>query len=157
MTAVPSHPVTSSRTATELWHVLRTIVLDNERRQEACETLDLSFTRVKALLLLAGGPTTQRDLTAALGSDAAYITLVLDELERRELVVRAPDPGDRRRKLVTITATGREAARRARAILATPPAALADLPEAELAALLATLQPVAVASADPGSVSAAWR
>lgn len=157
MTAAKTKPVAPTAAATELWQTLRAIVLDNERRQEACAVLDLSFTRVKALLLLVSGPTTQRDLTIALGSDAAYIGLVLDELERRGFAARTPDLEDRRRKVVTITAAGRDAAGRARAILATPPQALARLPEAELGALLAILQPVAEASADPTSVSAAWR
>jgi DNA-binding MarR family transcriptional regulator len=136
---------------------MRTIVLDNERRRDACEALDLSFARVKALLQVAAGPLCQRDLIAALGSDAAYITLILDELERRGLVERAPDPGDRRRKLVSITAAGAQAADEARAILATPPEGVAALSEDDLRTLLAVLRPIAERSHNPGGPGAAWR
>lgn len=38
----------------------------------------------------------------------ASVTSLLDTLERRELVTRSPDPDDRRKVLVELTAAGRE-------------------------------------------------
>ncbi len=58
------------------------------------------------------------------------------------LVERQPHPTDRRVKLVETTALGKEAARQARAIMNRPPAELAALPEAELAALLRGLRAI---------------
>jgi DNA-binding MarR family transcriptional regulator len=148
---------TSSSVAAEVWQAMRSIVLDNERRREACEALDLSFTRVKALLLVAADAISQRDLIVALGTDAAYVSLVVDELERRDLMQRHPDPDDRRRKLLRITTSGQMAADRARSILATPPQSIATLAEEDLASLLAILGPMADTHADPIVAGAARR
>ena len=67
----------------------------------------MSFVRVKALRLIAADSTMpMRELVTALGTDAAYTTVVLDDLEKRGFVTRAPHPDDRRAKLVTATARG---------------------------------------------------
>ena len=54
-----------------------------------------------------------RDLGVALVTDAPYITVIVDDLEDRGLVTREANPGDRRSKLVHITAAGREVAQQA--------------------------------------------
>jgi DNA-binding MarR family transcriptional regulator len=54
-----------------------------------------------------------------------------------------PHPEDRRAKLVKLTAAGRAAAARADAILDEPPAALRDIPDEDLAALLRVLERLA--------------
>ncbi len=59
------------------------------------------------------GPCTQADLGRAARMDRSDVATTLDALETGRLVRREPDPADRRRKLVTITAAGR---RRLRAI-----------------------------------------
>ena len=56
----------------------------------------------------------QRTLAAALGIDPRNLVAVLDALERRGLVVRRPDPDDRRRRAVSLTAAGSGAAERLR-------------------------------------------
>jgi DNA-binding MarR family transcriptional regulator len=118
------------------WQQLRSLVMENhDHRREACDALDLSFIRVKALHHLARNPLPMRDLAAVLLSDAAYITLIVDDLEERGLVLRAVNPADRRSKLVTLTPAGRDAAERANAILDRPPPQLADLTDTELAVL----------------------
>jgi DNA-binding MarR family transcriptional regulator len=64
-------------------------------------------------------------------------------------VLRTAHPDDHRRKLVVLTDAGRDAAALAQRILAEPPAALAALPAADLAALgqvLAGLGPAPVSS-----------
>jgi DNA-binding MarR family transcriptional regulator len=120
----------------EVWEALRALVLDrDETKREAIVALDMSFGRIKALRRVASGSAPMRDLVAALGSDAAYTTVLVDDLERRGYVTRQPHPDDRRAKVVTITASGRRAARKADAILGRPPAAIARLSDADLAEL----------------------
>ena len=41
-----------------------------------------------------------------IGVDPPYATLIVDTLEERGLVERRPDPADRRRKIVQLTASG---------------------------------------------------
>ena len=54
------------------------------------------------------GPTGQRDLVEATGSDKAGIMRVVDDLERKGLAVRNAVPGDRRARAVEITPQGLE-------------------------------------------------
>jgi DNA-binding MarR family transcriptional regulator len=66
----------------------------------------------------------------------------VDDLERRGLVTRTVQAGDRRCKIVSITAAGGDQARLAERILGDPPGPVRDLPAEDLAALrriLATL------------------
>jgi DNA-binding MarR family transcriptional regulator len=119
-----------------VWEALRTLVVDrDDSKREAVAALDMSFGRIKTLRFVASGPVPMRDLVAALGSDAAYTTVLVDDLERRGFVTRQPHPDDRRAKLVSVTAAGRRAARKADAILGRPPATLARLSDADLAEL----------------------
>ena len=52
---------------------------------------------------------TQLSLGAALGLDKTTLTAVLDRLERQELIIRRPDPADRRVRIPEITEAGRTA------------------------------------------------
>jgi DNA-binding MarR family transcriptional regulator len=63
--------------------------------------------------LEAQGPVAQRELAAALRIQPSNIVALLDELERRGLLTRAPDPSDRRRHRVELTRRGRLALQRA--------------------------------------------
>ncbi|WP_329131815.1 MarR family transcriptional regulator [Streptomyces sp. NBC_01476] len=116
----------------------------NERRKETADALGMSFFRVKALRRVATAPARLSELAAELASDRPYLTLVVDDLEKRGLVERRQHPTDRRGKIVSATEEGRRAAARADTILGTPPPALLALPPADLAALdriMATLTP----------------
>jgi len=122
--------------AVRAWSAIRSLVLEShDRRGLVAERLGMSFIRAKALLKLAGGPLTMRELGTALTIDAPYTTVVVDDLERRGLLVRSPHPDDRRVKLVTLTEAGRESACTAEQILNEPPPALRSLPAADLAEL----------------------
>ena len=128
--------MTDEDLAARAWQAMRTLVLDRyDRRRSVCEALGMSFIRAKALRRIAGGPLTMRELAAGLGTDPPYTTVVVDDLERRGLVVRAVRPGDRRSKIVSITPSGQEQARLAGQILGTPPGPARELPAADLAAL----------------------
>ncbi|MGF1428388.1 MarR family winged helix-turn-helix transcriptional regulator [Kitasatospora sp. LaBMicrA B282] len=132
-------------TAVRIYQRMAHLVLESDnRRREVVEATGLSFARIKALRRLAGQPMRMTELAAELLVDKPYTTVIVDELERRGLVVRSTAPDDRRAKVVTVTDQGRELARLANEILATPPQALVELPAAELTeldALLAKLTP----------------
>jgi len=82
------------------------------------------------------GPLTPSELAAIEGIQRPTATRVIALLEEAELVVRAPDPADRRSSLVSVTPEGRALLRKARnrktAYLALR---MRDLPAEDLAAL----------------------
>jgi len=131
---------------TRVWQELRAFVLAHDHREELRETLGLGrgTGRIKVLMRLTEGPLTLRDIAEFTGVDAPYATLIVDNLEARGLVERTPHPDDRRRKLVTLTPAGREAAAHASHIISQPPAGFTQLTDAELTlleSLLARLAP----------------
>ncbi|MCL8208095.1 MAG: MarR family transcriptional regulator [Actinomycetia bacterium] len=67
----------------------------------------LTLVQVQCLRRLRAGPLMAGDLARATGVSAASMTRLLERLEDRGLVVRAPDPADRRRVLVSLTDRGR--------------------------------------------------
>ncbi|GAA4630881.1 hypothetical protein GCM10023196_058030 [Actinoallomurus vinaceus] len=76
---------------------------------EALRPLGIELRHFAVLIVLVDrGPTVQRDLAEATGSDKAGIMRVVDDLERRGLAVRKAVPGDRRARAVEITPQGIE-------------------------------------------------
>ncbi|GAA3772439.1 hypothetical protein GCM10022403_004580 [Streptomyces coacervatus] len=76
---------------------------------EALRPLGIELRHFAVLIVLVNqGPTVQRDLAAATGSDKAGIMRVVDDLERKGLAVRKAVPGDRRARAVEITPQGLE-------------------------------------------------
>jgi len=122
--------------ARSAWLAMRTLVLEKyDRRPAVAEALGMSYIRAKALRRVAAGPVSMRELAAAIGSDAPYTSVLVQDLAERGLVVRAEHPDDRRVKVVTITPAGREAAERADEIQNEPAAVLSRLSAADLATL----------------------
>jgi DNA-binding MarR family transcriptional regulator len=76
-----------------------------------------------------------REFATAMGIGPPNATVVVDDLESLGLVRRRPHPTDRRAKVVEATRKGKSMARRANAILTTPPPALAALGADELETL----------------------
>ena len=72
------------------------VVLDHDRKVAVSDALGLSWTRVLALRRLAPQPLTLRALAERLTADPPYVTLMVDDLEKRGLVQRLPHPEDRR-------------------------------------------------------------
>jgi DNA-binding MarR family transcriptional regulator len=126
---------TPEATAREVWLLMSDLVLDNERRREVSDALGMTFGRARTVRRLARRPMSMRELADALGIDPPNATVVVDDLEARGLVRRGPHPTDRRAKLVEATPEGKDLARRADEILATPPPALAALDPRDLAEL----------------------
>ncbi|MGW5031904.1 MarR family winged helix-turn-helix transcriptional regulator [Streptomyces nigra] len=76
---------------------------------EALRPLGIELRHFAVLIVLVNeGPTVQRDLVAATGSDKAGVMRVVDDLERKGLAVRRAVPGDRRARAVEITPEGLE-------------------------------------------------
>ncbi|WP_431914612.1 MarR family winged helix-turn-helix transcriptional regulator [Nonomuraea jabiensis] len=76
---------------------------------EALRPLGIELRHFAVLIVLVDrGPTVQRDLATATGSDKAGIMRVVDDLERKGLAVRKSVPGDRRVRAVEITPQGVE-------------------------------------------------
>ncbi|HYF28111.1 MAG TPA: MarR family transcriptional regulator [Baekduia sp.] len=113
--------------ARAIWLLLSDLVLDHDRRRQVADAVGLSFGRARALRRVARRPMSMRELADALGIDPPNATVVVRELEEQGLVRRRPHPTDGRAKVVEATRKGAALARRADAILATPPAALAAL------------------------------
>lgn len=76
---------------------------------EALQPLGIELRHFAVLIELVNhGPTVQRDLAVATGSDKAGIMRIVDDLERKGLAVRKAVPGDRRVRAVEITPRGLE-------------------------------------------------
>src|SRR4051812_17864945 len=118
--------------AQEVWLLMSDLVLDNTRRREVTEALGMSFGRTRAIRRLARRPMSMREFAEAMGIDPPNATVLVADLESQGLAQRRPHPTDGRAKLVEATRKGKALARRADAILATPPAALDDLSPEEL-------------------------
>src|SRR4051812_9019103 len=126
----------------EVWLLMSALVLDHERRREVSEGGGISSGRTRAVRRLARRPMSMGQLAAALGIDPANATVVVDDLESLGLVRRRPHPTDRRAKVVEATRKGKALARRADAILGTPPPALSALGSDDLEALRRILESV---------------
>ncbi len=132
MTAPPPAP---PGTASRVWTALHEYVTGQDRRRALRAALDLGPGKVEVLIKLTGGPMTLREIALAVAVDPPAATVGVNQLEARGLVHRTSHPDDNRRKLVHLTDAGHDAARRAQAILAEPPAELASLDSEDLARL----------------------
>lgn len=75
---------------------------------EKLRTLGQSASRMEALASIAYAPpqTTQIQIAKRIGIEGPTLTRTLDMLEADGLVVRQPDPSDRRNKLMKLTPSG---------------------------------------------------
>ena len=115
-----------------VWQAIVALVMDTrgDWRRKVTEATGLPYTRVRALLRLAGGPLTLRALADSLGTDAPAATVAINDLERRGLVTRCEHPEDRRAKLVSLTAAGRATLRAGENVSDHAPEPLSSLPGA---------------------------
>jgi DNA-binding MarR family transcriptional regulator len=85
---------------------------------------DLSLTQLRVLAILRDRRVRMSELADYLGLDKSTISGLIDRAEKRDLVRRAPNPGDGRATDVFLTAGGMQ---------------LADLGEAEIASSLSPM------------------
>ncbi|SDP47574.1 DNA-binding transcriptional regulator, MarR family [Nakamurella panacisegetis] len=121
--------------ATQIWADLQAFVAGQDRRRALRLELDLGLGKAEALIKLAQGPMTLREIAETAQVDPPAATVAVDQLQRRGLVTRGPHPDDNRRKLVQLTDTGLQVAAAARRILTEPPPTLAALAPLDLAML----------------------
>jgi DNA-binding MarR family transcriptional regulator len=126
---------TTDQAARDVWARMCDLVLDNERRREVSDAVGISFGRLKALRRVARRSMSMRELADELGIDPPNATVVVDDLESLGLARRQSHPTDRRAKVVEATRKGKEIAKRANAIMSTPPPALSALAPDELGEL----------------------
>jgi DNA-binding MarR family transcriptional regulator len=122
--------VTSERRDVDrVWRAIVALVMDTrgDWRRKVSEATGLPFTRTRALRRLAAGPLTLRALAESLGTDAPAATVAVNDLEQRGLVTRCEHPEDRRAKLVSLTAAGREKLRAEKNVSDHAPEPLASL------------------------------
>ena len=97
-------PVDAGQSYLELHHQLHRIV------DQAMCSAGLSLARAKVLMRLdSHGPMNQATLAGLLGFAPRSVTEAVDILERDGFVTRTEDPHDRRARIVTLTASGRDA------------------------------------------------
>lgn len=93
--------------------------------------------------LADGGAKTQKELAAAASVEQPTMAATLSRMERDGLIMRSPDPGDRRSMLIALSPLAREKmAAVAAAGMAVNAEALADLTAAEQAQFYALLQKI---------------
>lgn len=79
--------------------------------ERAAQGAGLSGAQACLLVQLRRGSRTMGELAVELVCDASNVTQLVGRLEARGLVVREPDPADRRARRVSITAAGRRTSR----------------------------------------------
>ena len=133
LTASPEDP------AAEVWRRIRSISHNPKAMaagHEVTQETGLAPAPQRALLVLPlNEAISMRQLARRLGCDTSYTTALVDALESRGLAVRQPHPTDRRVKIIVLTVKGEELARRLQLADTTPPAAFANLSEAEMGTL----------------------
>ncbi len=73
----------------------------------ALEPLGISARSYHVLRAALGGQHTQTELADMVGLDKTTMVVTVDELERAGLAERRPSPGDRRARLIGVTAAGK--------------------------------------------------
>jgi DNA-binding MarR family transcriptional regulator len=113
---------------------------------DECEAFELTPLQFAVLdSLQANGPQDQVTLGGAVALDRTTISLVIRKLEQRELVCREKSSQDRRAKIVTITATGKDLTDAAlRAVQSAQQRIVAPLDDAETGQLLQLLAKLAL-------------
>jgi DNA-binding MarR family transcriptional regulator len=126
-----------SALAAQAWKRLFTFFMKTRsQRDKLLARLRLTPNDVRALTELDGSSgRTMRSLAEEWGCDASNATWIVDRLEKRGLVERRAKPGDRRVKLVVLSAAGVKARKQLLDGLFEPPPELLALPRATLEAL----------------------
>jgi DNA-binding MarR family transcriptional regulator len=120
----------------QAWSLMHWLMVSNKHRMMATgQEFDLAPQQMIALRILGGGPRKMSELAQALFCDNSNVTGIVDRLEKRALVRRESAEGDRRVKLLVLTAEGEQVRTEITKRMAEPPPAIAALPEKDQRAL----------------------
>jgi DNA-binding MarR family transcriptional regulator len=97
------------------WLLNRAWLGFGERKTAALEAVGVNIKEHFVMVALMTDSMTQLELSALVKIDKSVISATIDSLEAKGLVVRAPDPRDRRARRPTLTPRGRKACLRASA------------------------------------------
>lgn len=128
--------------AAEVWRrIFDFLVATHEQRDRVLARLGLTVGDSKALTHLDNEEgQSMGALATAWSCDASNATWMVDRLEQRGLVERRPVAGDRRVKVVVLTAEGVEMKAALMDALYEPPEVLAQMSREDLAALRSALE-----------------
>jgi DNA-binding MarR family transcriptional regulator len=137
--------VSDNPRADQVWRTMAAVVFDNRDawRRDVVEATGLPFSRVRVLRRLAKRSMTAKEISEAATMDAPATTVALNDLEDRGLIVREPDPTNRRSKLVSLTGKGCQVVAAIDDIDDPAPPPFATLNQAELRTLEAILAKLA--------------
>ena len=138
---MPSRPPRSKpKLAREVWRFLFDFIIETAaHRNRVLGVHGLSPNDSRTLFALdAKQGRTMGSLASAWGTDASYVTAVVDRLENRRLARRGAHAGDRRVKLVTLTPAGARLKQKLARDLHEPPDELLAMSTADLEALWAS-------------------
>jgi DNA-binding MarR family transcriptional regulator len=91
------------------WPVARIAHAFTAAHNEALAPFGLNLRTFAVLATVAGGSLrSQLEIAQSLGLDKTTLVVTIDDLERRALVLRKPEPDDRRARILEITAPGVE-------------------------------------------------
>ena len=115
----------------------------------ALEEFALTFPQAHALRLLdPERPLPMNEIAERLVCDASNVTGIADRLESRGLVERRAGRGDRRVKMLALTAAGADVRRNVMEAMTEPPAEIAALPPDDQRALREILRRAVTGDAD---------
>ncbi len=123
-----------TKRSAELWQLIHAAVLDvHDRNIAVLSSQGLTGGEIKSLVKLTPGEgVPMRALAEMWRSDASTVTWMVDRLEDKGLVERRPLPGDRRVRVVALTAAGEAELAAIRARLYEPPDWWGTLDSADL-------------------------
>ena len=136
---------THDELAAEVWREVFSLFWTRQPRMlEMAQDLGITPGHVKALLELRPDlPRSMGALAELLRCDASNATWLVDRLEERGLIIRTPDPSDRRVKLLKLTAKGTKLRQTALERLYDPPAGFERLTPEEQRTLARLLEKAA--------------
>ncbi|MCP9271613.1 MarR family winged helix-turn-helix transcriptional regulator [Mycolicibacterium arenosum] len=129
--------MSDARLADDVWRTMAAVVFDNRDawKRTVIEHTGLPFSRVRVLRRLAARPMTAKEIAKAASMDAPATTVAVNDLQERGLVIREADPTNRRSKLISLTAAGRELIDSISRLDDPAPGVIAELPVSELRTL----------------------
>ena len=115
--AVPTTEARAPLTSDLCWLLSRASHALTTELTAALEKTGMSPRAHSVLATAMTGELTQSEVARAVGLDKTTMVVTLDELEAAGLAERRPSPGDRRVRVVAVTAAGRRKVREAEAVM----------------------------------------